>query len=72
MTLNAAALQGLKDKKIVLNQSLLSSSDVANFEYEARVKIFYNLAPLNERAKKLPELNQMLVKLGFSKQQSEI
>lgn len=72
MTLNAAALQGLKNKKIVLNQSLLSSNEVANFEYEARVKVFYNLVPLNERDKKLPELNKMLVKLGFTKQQSEM
>ena len=72
MVLNAAALQGLKDKKIILNQSLLSSGDVANFEYEAKVKVFYNLAPLNERDKKLSELNKLLVKLGFSKQQSEI
>ena len=72
MVLNAAALQGLKDKKIILNQSLLSSTDVANFEYEAKIKVFYNLAPLNERDKKLSELNKLLVKLGFSKQQSEI
>ena len=72
MTLNATALQGLKDKKIVLNQSLLSSNDIANFEYEARVKVFYNLPPMNERDKKLPELNKLLVKLGFKKQQSEI
>ena len=72
MILNAAALRGLNDKKIILNQSLLSANDVANFEYEARVKVFYNLAPLNERDKKLPELNKLLVKLGFSKQQSEI
>ena len=72
MVLNAAALQGLKDKKIILNQSLLNSGDVANFEYEAKVKVFYNLAPLNERDKKLSELNKLLVKLGFSKQQSEI
>lgn len=72
MVLNATALQGLKDKKIVLNQSLLSDSDVANFEYEARIKVFYNLSPLNERDKKLPELNKMLVKLGFTRQNSEI
>ena len=72
MTLNATALQGLKNKKVILNQSLLNSSEIANFEYEARVKVFYNLAPLNERDKKLPELNKLLVKLGFSKQQSEI
>lgn len=72
MTLNAAALQGLKDKKVVLNQSLLSSGDIANFEYEARIKVFYNLVPLNERDKKLPELNKMLVKLGFNKQQNDL
>ena len=71
MVLNATALAGLKGKKIVLNQSLLSFSEVANFEYEARIKVFYNLVPLNEREKKLPELNKMLVKLGFSKQESE-
>ena len=72
MTLNAVALQGLKDKKIVLNQSLLSSNEIANFEYEAKIKVFYNLSPLNERNKNLPELNKLLVKLGFGKQQSEI
>ena len=72
MTLNATALQGLKNKKIILNQSLLSSSDVANFEYEARLKVFYNLVPLNERENSLPELNKMLVKLGFSRQQNRI
>ena len=71
MTLNATALQGLKNKKIVLNQSLLNSGDVANFEYEARVKVFYNLPPLNERDKRLPQLNEMLVKLGFKKQENE-
>jgi len=72
MALNATALYGLKNKKIILNQSLLTSSDIANFEYEAKIKVFYNLIPLNERDKKLSELNKMLVKLGFSKQQNEI
>lgn len=72
MVLNATALNGLKGKKIILNQSLLNSSEVANFEYESRLKVFYNLPPLNERDKKLPELNKLLVKLGFAKQQNEI
>ena len=67
MALNAAALQGLKNKKVVLNQSLLSNSEVANFEYEARLKVFYNLVPLNERDKDWPELDKMLNKLGFTR-----
>ena len=65
MALNATALQGLRNKKVILNQSLLSANEVANFEYEARIKVFYNLVPLNERDKDWPELNKLLSKLGF-------
>lgn len=72
MSLNAPALYGLKGKKIVLNQSLLNNSDVSVFEYEAKVNVFYNLGPLNERDNHLEDLNRLLVKLGFSKQESEI
>jgi len=72
MTMNAVALEGLKAKKIILNQSLLNKKDVANFEYEAKVRVFYNLPPLNERDRKLPELNKMLVKLGLNRQKSEM
>lgn len=68
MILNANALQGLKDKKIILNKSLLDNNEVANFEYEARINVFYNLVPLNERSKNLKELNKLLYKLGFKKQ----
>ena len=67
MALNAVALQGLKNKKVVLNQSLLSNRDVANFEYEARVNVFYNLPPHNERIKEQTDLVALLVKLGFNK-----
>lgn len=67
MTLNSSALQSLKNKKIILNQSLLDKNEVDNFEYEARVRVFYNLQPLNERKRNLPELNDMLIKLGFDR-----
>ena len=67
MVLNATALQGLKDKKIILNQSLLSSKDVLDFEYEAKLKIYYNLPPLDEREKNISALKTFLVKLGFEK-----
>ena len=66
--LNATAMVGLKDKKVILNKSLLSSADVTTFEYESKLKVFYNLPPLNERSKELPELNELLIKLGFSRQ----
>lgn len=60
-------LKDIKSKKIILNQSLLSSKDVLDFEYESKLKIFYNLPPLDEREKNNQALKAFLVKLGFDK-----
>ena len=57
-----------KDKKIVLNKSVLSSKDVLDFEYEAKTKIFYNMPPLDEREKDIFALNAFLSRLGFTQQ----
>lgn len=59
------ALMNLKDKKIVLNNSLLSVSDVKEFEYEAKVNIFYNIPPLDERKDDQMVLDSFLEKLGI-------
>jgi len=67
MMINGKVLEQLKDKKIVLNQSLLDQKDVTDFEYESRLKVFYNLPPLDEREKKPEELDKFLKKLGFDK-----
>ena len=55
----------LKGKKIILNKSLLSSSDVLEFEYESKSKIYYNVPPLDERKSNHPVLEGLLIKLGF-------
>jgi hypothetical protein len=60
----------LKDKKIILNQSLLNPKDVLDFEYESGAKVFYNMPPLDEREKSIHALNVFLYKIGFTKQQS--
>ena len=54
-----------KSNKVVLNQSLLSSKDVSDFEYESGLRVFYNVPPLNERDNDFPDLNKLLAKLGF-------
>lgn len=59
------ALEKLKDQKIVLNNSLLSVSDVKEFEYEAKVKIFYNIPPLDERKDSQMVLDSFLEHLGI-------
>lgn len=54
----------LKDKKILLNKSLLSNKEVSELEYEANAKMFYNLPPLDER-KKNPSIQELLFRLGL-------
>ena len=68
MMTDGKVLQKLKGKKVILNQSLLSSKDVFDFEYESKIKIFYNMPPLNEREANIQVLNSFLTKAGFTRQ----
>ncbi len=68
MMTDGKVLQKLKGKKVILNQSLLSSKDVLDFEYESKIKIFYNMPPLNERETNIQVLNSFLTKAGFTRQ----
>ena len=60
----------LKGRKIVLNMSLLSNSDIMDFEYEGKTKVFYNLPPLNDRVKN-PVLTDFLSKIGLISKNKE-
>lgn len=55
----------LAGKKIILNKSMLSNKDVTEFEYEANIKVFYNLPPLDER-KRNPVIADFLSRLGIN------
>lgn len=68
MMVTPQSLKKLKGKRVILNQSLLSSKDVMDFEYESRLKIFYNMPPLDEREKKNKTMNDFLIRLGFDLQ----
>ena len=65
--LNPNVLKNVKNEKIILNQSLLTPKDVLEFEYEAGVKVYYNMPPLDEREKSIYQMNKFLSGLGFSK-----
>lgn len=61
------AFDKLKDKKVVLNRSILSDKDVADFEYESKSKVFYNMPYLDDKLDKSSNVDEFLVKLGFSR-----
>lgn len=70
MYIRKNAFKELEGKKLILNQSLLSSKEVLELQYEARAKFFFNMPPLNERDDYIPIMNTFLYKLGFTRQDS--
>ena len=53
-------------KKVILAQSILSDSDIKEFEYEANIKVFFVMPPLDERSKNTEVLQDLLARLGIS------
>ena len=61
------AFEKLKDKKIVLNKSVLTSKDISDFEKEANTKVFFNIPYLDDKKEHEQVLDDFLVALGFSR-----
>ncbi len=61
----------LKDKKIVLNKSVLNEKDVSDFEYESQSKVFFNIPYLDDKLDNNKKLNELLLGLGFARISSD-
>ncbi len=61
----------LRNKKIVLNRSVLNSNDVSDFEYESGSKVFFNIPCLDEKLDNNKKINEFLIALGFSRLNDE-
>lgn len=57
----------LKDKKIVLNRSILTSKDVSDFEYESNSKIFFNIPYVDDKKDHHKVIDEFLIALGFAR-----
>lgn len=55
----------LRDKKIVLNRSILNQRDVKDFEYESKSKVFFNIPCLDDKLDHHKVIEEFLIKLGF-------
>jgi hypothetical protein len=55
----------LRDKKIVLNRSVLNEKDVKDFEYESKSKVFFNIPYLDDKLDHHKVLDDFLIRLGF-------
>jgi hypothetical protein len=59
------AFEKLKNKKIILNRSVLNEQDVRDFEYESRSKVYFNIPYLDDKLERHHILDEFLIKLGF-------
>lgn len=55
----------LKGKKIMLSKSQLNNNDMAELEYEAKTKFFYNMPVLDDRKNNAEILEDLLIRLGI-------
>ena len=56
--------EGLADKTLVLNKSLMENKDIYDFQQDSGAKVFYNMPPLDERKKNI-EIISFAKKLGL-------
>ena len=59
------AFEKLKDKKIILNRSVLNDQDVRDFEYESKSKVYFNVPYLDDKLDHHQILDEFLIKMGF-------
>ena len=57
----------LRNKKIVLNKSVLDHKDIYDFEKESGSRIFYNISYLDEKLDNINDIKEFLIALGFSR-----
>lgn len=65
MVKDRAIFDKMKGRKLVLSKCILSNKDVAEFEYEAKIRSFYVIPPLDDRKDNSEVLNDLLIKLGL-------
>lgn len=57
----------MKGKKIVLNRSVLSSNDVADFEKESGSKVFFNMPNIDDKLDNIKAIKDLLLAMGFTR-----
>lgn len=65
---NRKIFENNRNRKIVLTKSFIKDSEMADFEYETKASVYYNLPCINDRLGSSYEVSGLLAKMGFAKQ----
>ena len=65
MLYNRKAFDRVAGKKVIINNNVMNNSDIQELEYEAKIKTFAVLPPMDERANNSEVLQDLLSRLGI-------
>lgn len=65
MLYNRKAFERVAGKKVIITSNVMSNSDIQELEYEAKIKTFAVLPPMDERANNSEILQDLLSRLGI-------
>ena len=65
MLYNRKAFDRVAGKKVIITNNVMNNSDIQELEYEAKIKTFAVLPPMNERENNSEILQDLLSKLGI-------
>ena len=66
MLANRKIFDKIAGRKVVLNQNVLNNNDIAELEYEAKIKTFAVIPPLDDRGDNSDILQNLLSRLGIN------
>ena len=62
---NKGVLDFLKGKKVILNKCMLSSEDIATFEYETKLSVLFSIPCMDDRQNSFEPLNKFIDKINL-------
>ena len=62
---NKSILEKLKNENVILNKCALSKEDIATFEYETKLKLYYTLPYVDDRQTDIGPINGLIDKMGL-------
>ena len=60
---NKGTLEKLRNEKVILNRCTLSNQDIATFEFETKLNIYFALPDVDDRQKNLEPINKLASKM---------
>ena len=56
-------MEKLRNEKVILNRCTLTNQDIATFEYETKLRVFFALPNVDDRQKNIDPIRKLIDKM---------